>query len=142
MRVTRLHHVAIALRDMAPLELVLGDAFGLGAPHREHREASALEIAVFPAGNSAIELLRPSGAGSSVPVFIAEKGEGLFHICLEVADLDEAMAELGRKGLRFRAGMPMAGHAGCRVGFLDPACTGGVLFELLEPAREGAARGE
>lgn len=139
MRVTRSHHVAIALCDMAPLEAVLGDAFGLGAPHRE---AAAFGIAVVQAGDSATELLRPSGAGSSVPAFIAERGEGLFHICPEVADFDEAMAELVVKELRFRAGMPMAGHVGSRVAFLDPASTGGVLFELLEPAGGGAGRGE
>jgi methylmalonyl-CoA/ethylmalonyl-CoA epimerase len=135
MRVTRLHHVAIAVKDMAPLEAVLGDAFSLGEPHREER--SALDIAVYDTGGAAIELLRPRGPGSSVPAFIAEKGEGLFHICLEVEDLDAAMADLIAKGLRFRANQPMAGHGGTRVAFLDTATTGGVLFELLEPARGG-----
>lgn len=133
MRITRLHHVAIAVTDPAPLEAVLGDAFKLGAPHREQR--AALDIAVYHAGDSAIELLRPTGPGSSVPAFIAEKGEGLFHICLEVEDLDVAMAELTAKGLRFRAGSPMPGHAGTRVAFLETASTGGVLFELLEQPR-------
>ena len=133
MRVKRLHHVAIAVTDPAPLEAVLGDAFALGTPHRECR--TALDIAVFHAGDSAIELLRPTGPGSSVPAFIAEKGEGLFHICLEVEELDAAIAELSAKGLRLRAGSPMAGHAGTRVAFLDTATTGGVLFELLEQPR-------
>jgi methylmalonyl-CoA/ethylmalonyl-CoA epimerase len=137
MRVTRLHHVAIALRDMGPMEAVLG-AFGLGAPHRERRATSNLELAIYDTGGSAIELLRPDGPGSSVPAFLDEKGEGLFHICLEVEDLDAAMAELVAKGLRFRAGMPMPGHGGTRVAFLDTATTGGVLFELLEPARDAA----
>jgi methylmalonyl-CoA/ethylmalonyl-CoA epimerase len=135
MRVTRLHHVAIAVSDMAPLEAVLGDGFGLPPPHREYRDASRLAIAVHRVGDSAIELLRPDGPGSSVPAFIAARGEGLFHLCLEVEDLDAAMAELRAKGLRFRGDAPMPGHAGTRVAFLDPATTGGVLFELLEPAR-------
>jgi methylmalonyl-CoA/ethylmalonyl-CoA epimerase len=137
MRVTRLHHVAIALHDMAPMETVLG-TLGLAPPHRERREKSNLDLAIYDVGGSAIELLRPDGPGSSVPAFLAEKGEGLFHLCLEVEDLDEAMAELVAKGLRFRAGMPMEGHGGTRVAFLDPATTGGVLFELLEPARDAA----
>jgi methylmalonyl-CoA/ethylmalonyl-CoA epimerase len=132
-RVTRLHHVAIAVTDSAPLEALLGDAFALGTPHRESR--AALDILVFHAGDSAIELLRPTGPGSSVPAFIEEKGEGLFHICLEVEDLDSAIVELSAKGLRLRAGSPMPGHAGTRVAFLDTATTGGVLFELLEQPR-------
>ncbi|WP_431281527.1 VOC family protein [Humitalea sp. 24SJ18S-53] len=137
MRITRLHHVAIAVSDMGPLDAILGDAFGLPAPHREHRAASSLDIAVYPIGESAVELLRPQGPGSSVPAFIAEKGEGLFHICLEVEDIDAAMAELRAKGLRFRTEAPMQGHAGTRVAFLDPATTGGVLFELLQQAHAG-----
>jgi methylmalonyl-CoA/ethylmalonyl-CoA epimerase len=137
MRVRRLHHVAIALRDMRPMEAVL-DTLGFDPPHRERRARSNLDLAIYQAGDSAIELLRPDGPGSSVPAFLAEKGEGLFHICLEVEDLDEAMTELVAKGLRFRAGMPMEGHGGTRVAFLDPATTGGVLFELLEPARDAA----
>lgn len=134
MRVTRIHHVAIAVHDMEPLQGLLQDAFGLAEPHREVG-ATGLEIAVFPAGNAAIELLRPTTEGSSVPAFLKEKGEGLFHLCLEVEDIDAAMEELRAKGLRFRSDTARPGHAGTRVAFIDPATTGGVLFELLEPAR-------
>ncbi len=133
MRVTWLHHAAIAVTDMAPIAGVL-EALGLPAAHNEHNPRAALEIAVHPVGGSAIELLRPEGPGSSVPAFIAEKGEGLFHLCLEVEDLDAAIAELTAKGLRLRAGSPMAGHAGSRAAFFDPAATAGVLFELLQSA--------
>ncbi len=134
MRVTRINHIAIAVHDMDPLQGLLGDVFGLGEPHREEG-GSGLQIAVFPAGDSAIELLRPTTEGSSVPAFLREKGAGLFHLCLEVDDIDAAMAELRGRGLRFRSDAPLPGHAGSRIAFIDPANTGGVLFELLEPAR-------
>jgi methylmalonyl-CoA/ethylmalonyl-CoA epimerase len=66
----------------------------------------------------------------------------LHHVAIALRDMAPLESELAEKGLRFRAGMPMAGQAGSGVAFLDPASTGGVLFELLEPARGGAGRGE
>ncbi len=139
MKITRIHHVAIALNDTTAMDAVLGDAFALPPPYRERSPRSPLDITIYKVGDSAIELLRPDGPGSSVPAFIAEKGEGLFHLCLEVEDLDSAIAELQAKGLRLRPGFPNTGHGGTRVAFLDPATTGGVLFELLEPARGAEA---
>jgi methylmalonyl-CoA/ethylmalonyl-CoA epimerase len=140
MKIKRIHHVAMAVNDMAPLEHFFGAMLGLEPPHRETRPASNLEIAIVPVADSAIELLKPNGPGSSVPDFIASRGEGLFHVCFEVEDIDAAMAELRGKGLRFRTESALPGHAGTRIAFLDPATTGGVLFELLEsPAGETLA---
>ena len=134
MKIKRIHHVAIAVNDTAPLERFLVDALELAPPHRETRPASNLEIAIFPVAGSSIELLKPNGEGSQVPDFIKARGEGLFHICLEVDDIDAAMSELRVKGVRFKSDSPLTGHAGTRIAFLDPATTGGVLFELLEAA--------
>ena len=85
--------------------------------------------------DTSIELLKPNGPGTSVPDFIAARGEGLFHICLEVENIDEAMTELREKGIRFRTETAQPGHAGSRIAFMDTATTGGVLFELLEAAK-------
>jgi methylmalonyl-CoA/ethylmalonyl-CoA epimerase len=134
MKIKRIHHVAIAVNDMAPLEGFLTGALKLAPPHRETRPATNLDIAMFPVAGSSIELLKPNGPGSQVPDFIKSRGEGLFHICLEVDDIDAAMSELRAKGMRFRSEAPLTGHAGTRIAFLDPATTGGVLFELLEAA--------
>jgi len=132
MKIKRIHHVAIAVHDMAPLEHLFVDTLGLEAPHREFRPASNLEIAMYPVAESGVELLKPTGAGSQVPDFIARRGEGLFHICLEVEDIDAAMSELRAKGLKFKSEAAVPGHAGTRIAFLVPETTGGVLFELLE----------
>ena len=69
---------------------------------------------------------------SGINQWIAEKGEGLFHICFEVEDIDGALAELKAKGVGLRDETPRIGHGGARIAFLDPASTGNVLIELAE----------
>jgi methylmalonyl-CoA/ethylmalonyl-CoA epimerase len=135
MKIKRIHHVAIAVENMGPLEHLFGDVLGLEPPHRESGASGKLDIAIFPIADTSIELLKPNGPGTSVPDFIAQRGEGLFHVCLEVEDIDAAMAELRGKGIRFRTETAQPGHAGSRIAFMDTATTAGVLFELLEAAK-------
>ena len=62
----------------------------------------------------------------------AERGEGLFHICLEVEDIDAAVTELKGKGVAFQSEAPMLGHGNSRIIFLDPKSTGGLVIELAQ----------
>jgi methylmalonyl-CoA/ethylmalonyl-CoA epimerase len=49
-----------------------------------------------------------------------------------VDDIDAAVAELVAKGVRMIDAAPRAGAHGCRVAFIHPAETGGVLMELSQ----------
>jgi catechol 2,3-dioxygenase-like lactoylglutathione lyase family enzyme len=64
---------------------------------------------------------------------------GLFHICLEVDDIDSSMRELREKGIRFQTQEPMIGHGNCRIVFMDPATTGGLVIELAEQPKSAPA---
>jgi len=66
------------------------------------------------------------------PRWIAERGEGLFHICLEVEGIEEALDELRGKGVKLLDERPRIGHANSRIAFIDPESTGNVLIELVE----------
>lgn len=84
-----------------------------------------------------LELLQSDKPGTGTSRWIDERGEGLFHICLEVEDIDAAMGELRGKGVGFQTEKPMIGHGNCRIVFLDPKSTGGLVIELAEPAKHG-----
>jgi methylmalonyl-CoA/ethylmalonyl-CoA epimerase len=64
--------------------------------------------------------------------FLAKRGPGIHHVCFEVDDIDAAVAELVAKGVRMIDAAPRAGAHGCRVAFIHPAETGGVLMELSQ----------
>ena len=83
-----------------------------------------------PSG-SEIELIEPTTPDSSLARFLEKRGEGLHHICLEVADIDAALAEMQQKGALVLDKQPRIAAEG-RAIFLHPKGTNGVLLELLE----------
>jgi len=88
------------------------------------------ELATFPIGETYLELLESDKPDTGTSRWIAQHGERLFHICLEVEDIDSAMAELRAKGIGFEQEKPMIGHGNCRIVFLDPKTTGNLVIDM------------
>ena len=132
MKIKRVEHVAIALKDMTGLMKIFQDSLGLRLEYEEEFPQYKTKIAMYPVGRTYLELLEATGQDSETARFIADKGEGLYHICLEVEDIDGALAELRAKGVGLIDQVPRPGHGGSRIAFLDPKSTGNVLIELAE----------
>ena len=49
------------------------------------------------------------------------------------------MRELRGKGIRFETEQPLIGHGNCRIVFMDPATTGGLVIELAEQPKAATA---
>ena len=132
MKIKRIEHIAIAVGDVDGMAAIMRDKLGLEVEYAEDLPAHATRLAMLPVGETYIELLESGSADSGVSQWIREKGEGLFHICFEVEDIDGALLELKAKGVKLRDETPRIGHAGARIAFIDPASTGDVLIELAE----------
>ena len=89
-------------------------------------------MAFLPLGDTRLELLEPTSENSAIARFIARRGEGVHHICIEVPDIEAALSELRRRGTRLVDEVPRRGAEGARVAFVHPGGTGGVLIELKE----------
>ena len=63
---------------------------------------------------------------------LAKRGEGLHHVCLEVADLVKSMAELKAQGAPLLDEKPRPGAGGTQVAFVHPKGSNGVLVELKQ----------
>lgn len=130
MKIKRIEHVAVAVKDMRASMGLLEQAFGLKMEYEE--QIGSVRLAMFPVGETYIELLdgvtRDSGIGRQIP----PEGEGLFHICFEVEDIDGALADLRGKGIKLIDETPRTGHGGSRIAFIDPSATGNLLVELAE----------
>lgn len=134
----RIHHVAIAVRDLHEGARTWGlDGIGLDEEGREAVPSQKTRVAMFPVGESRIELLEPMDDASSVAKHLARRGPGIHHICFEVDDLAAEMTRLVAAGLRFTSDEPAPGAHGSLVAFLHPKTTGGVLIELNELPPEG-----
>jgi methylmalonyl-CoA epimerase len=56
----------------------------------------------------------------------------MHHIALAVDSIDDAVAEMKTKGVKFTTPKPVQGAHGTRVIFISPSSANGVLVELCE----------
>jgi len=128
----RIHHIAIAVRDLDAALAFYQEALGLEVAERRQVPQEGVEIAFLPAGEGEIELLRPLGEESGVARFLEKRGEGLHHICLAVPDIEAAMRRLRAAGAQVLGEEPKVGADGRRYIFVHPKSAHGVLLELYE----------
>jgi len=131
MKFKRIEHVAIAVRNLDAVRDTLA-RIGIACDHEETLPAAGVRLAMLPIGESALELLEPQREDGRTAEWIRDHGEGLFHICLEVDDIDAALDDMRAKGVKLRDEVPRIGHGGHRIAFLDPDSTAGILIELVE----------
>ena len=135
MKIRRIEHVAIACRDAGALRTLFQDTLGLQQQESRFFAATGTTVELYPVGDGHLELIHSAKDDSLTNRWIADHGQGLFHVCLEVDDIDEAIAELRGKNIAFLGAVPRVGHGGARVAFLDPKTTCGLLIELAEMPR-------
>ncbi len=132
MKIKRVEHIAIAVDSIKESLGLMRDTFGLELEYEE--QIGQTRLAMLPVGETYIELLEGQGPESGVTKWIDQKGTGLFHICFEVENIEEAIAELKAKNVKLQSETWKTGHGGSKIVFLDPSSTGNCVIELAELA--------
>lgn len=130
----RVDHVAIIVRNIEQALVFYRDTLGIAPREIQEVPSEQVRIAFLPLGGpggTELELIEPTSANSSLVKFLEKRGEGLHHVCLEVADIDDALQEMQEKGAPILDSQPRVAAEG-RAIFLHPKGTHGVLLELLE----------
>jgi methylmalonyl-CoA/ethylmalonyl-CoA epimerase len=130
-KITKINHVAIAVPDIEAALTFWRDALGLDLSHIEEVPSQKSTVAFLPAGEGEVELVEPTNEDTGLAKFLAEKGPGLHHLCLEVDNLEEKLAELKAKGVRLINETPNV-LPGRKMAFIHPKASNGVLVELYE----------
>ncbi|WP_330272904.1 methylmalonyl-CoA epimerase [Lentzea sp. NBC_00516] len=137
--VTAIDHVGIAVPDLDVAIAFYRDNFGLEVAHEEVNEEQGVREAMLHApgdhDGTAIQLLAPLNEDSTIAKFIGRSGPGLQQLAYRVSDVDVAADALRAKGLRLLYDEARRGTSNSRVNFVHPKDAGGVLIELVEPAR-------
>ncbi|MEU3650131.1 methylmalonyl-CoA epimerase [Lentzea sp. NPDC034063] len=137
--VTAIDHVGIAVPDLDVAIAFYRDNFGLEVAHEEVNEEQGVREAMLHApgdhDGTAIQLLAPLNEDSTIAKFIGRSGPGLQQLAYRVSDVDVAADALRAKGLRLLYEQARRGTSDSRVNFVHPKDAGGVLIELVEPAR-------
>ena len=87
---------------------------------------------MIPCGTGRIELLEPTRDDSPIASFLAKRGPGIHHLCLDSDDVVGDDARLREIGVALLRPQPTAGAGGTAVQFVHPKSSGGVLVELAE----------
>jgi methylmalonyl-CoA/ethylmalonyl-CoA epimerase len=91
-----------------------------------------VRVAFLPVGDTEIELLESTEPGGPIAKFIEKKGQGIQHIAFRVENIEEALEDMRKKGIRLIDEKPRYGAGGAKIAFLHPKSTHGVLVELCE----------
>jgi methylmalonyl-CoA epimerase len=129
-------HVGVAVEDIDAALALYRDALGMPLVHRETIAEQGVDAALLDVGDGHVELLAPLGPETAVGKFLARRGPGLHHVAYRVASIEDTLNALASAGLRLIDERPRTGIRGSRVAFVHPASTGGVLTEIVEPAKE------
>jgi methylmalonyl-CoA epimerase len=128
---SRVHHVAIIVRDIEASLAFYRDTLGLPVGLVLPIESDEVIIAFLDIGESKIELVQPTSSSTGVARFLDKKGEGFHHVCFETPDVDAALTELAGEGVEIIDEQARRGAEG-PVAFLHPRSCNGVLVELIE----------
>jgi methylmalonyl-CoA/ethylmalonyl-CoA epimerase len=134
---TAIDHVGIAVADLDVATAFYRDTFGMETVHVETNEEQGVREAMVAIGDSGscIQLLAPLDESSTIAKFLRRSGPGLQQLAYRVTDVDAVSAVLRERGVRLLYDEARRGTSGSRVNFVHPKDAGGVLVELVEPAR-------
>src|SRR5688500_15639743 len=127
----RIHHVAVVVRSLDAALPLYRDLLGMPLESIMDVAQDRVRIAFLGVGESKVELVEPTDHTTGVARFLASKGEGVHHVCYEVADLAAALDRMAGDGVELIDRAPRKGAEG-PVAFVHPRSGHGVLVELIE----------
>jgi methylmalonyl-CoA/ethylmalonyl-CoA epimerase len=130
--VKQINHVAVVVEDMDKALSFWRDALGMELHGLRDVPAEKSQVAFLPLPGSEVELVQPTTDDSGIAKYLAKRGPGMHHLCLEVDDIEGMMSQLKAKGVRLINDEPRLAADGKRYAFIHPESTSGVLVELYQ----------
>jgi len=131
-KVKRIHHVAVVVDDMEKSLSFWRDALGLNPSEVRDVPEQKSQVAFLPAGESEVELVKPTTDDSGIARYLTKRGPGLHHICVVVDDIQAMLVQLKAGGARLINETPVTAADGRQYAFVHPESTSGVLVELYQ----------
>ncbi len=131
-KVKQVNHVAVVVEDMDKALSFWRDALGLDLHGLRDVPAEKSQVAFLPLPGSEVELVQPTTDDSGIAKYLAKRGPGMHHLCLEVDDIEGMLSQLKAKGVRLINEEPRTAADGKKYAFVHPESTSGVLVELYQ----------
>ncbi len=131
-KITAVNHVAVVVADMEKSLMFWRDALGIELHELRDVQAEKSTVAFLPIAGAEVELVMPTTDDSGIAKYLAKRGAGMHHLCLEVDDIEGMMSQLKTKNIRLITEEPRTAADGKKYAFIHPESTGGVLVELYQ----------
>ncbi len=131
MKLEKVDHLCIAVKDLKEAERYFSQVFELEPDDRYVEETEKIEVVRYYIGEVGFELVASTDPEGDVAKFIERNGEGVFLLSLKVPKVEEAMAELQKKGVPFIDEVPRNWRQS-KYTFIKPKAMFGVLLELID----------
>jgi methylmalonyl-CoA/ethylmalonyl-CoA epimerase len=131
-KINKINHVAVVVEDMDRALAFWRDALGIDLHELRDVPAENSQVAFLPLPGSEVELVKPTSGDSGIAKYLAKRGPGMHHLCLEVDDIDGMLARLKSRSIRLINETPRTAADGKKYAFIHPESTGGVLVELYQ----------
>ncbi len=126
-----LDHVVLTVTNADATSIRWADVLGLTPDAPLTPDGTHMRLMRIPAGDAFIELAQPLTETHRLARSIAERGQGMFSIAIEVDDLDAAVGDLRAKGVPVSAAEPGVWPA-TRIARINKSATSGVSIQLIE----------
>jgi len=131
MKVNKIDHICIAVRDLEQARKAWEPVLGKSAPDDAYvDEAEKIRVARYWVGEVGFELMESTSPDGEVAKFIEKRGEGVMLVSLNVDRTREAMGELAAKGYPFIGGARP--FRDCEFAFVHPNALNGALLEVID----------
>jgi len=135
-------HIGVVVKDIDKTVEYYSSMWGLGpwkklerSPTKEQMLADGaynwpygLRVAAARWGPMVLELLQPVEGKSIWADFLETNGEGIHHLCFDVSNWDEVVAQLKKQGAKLMIGAKLEGVAWCYF----ETSPGGLLIEIKQ----------
>jgi len=137
MKVNRIDHICIAVKDLEAAKKVWEPLMGKSAPDDEYiDEPEKIKVARYYIGEVGFELMESTTPDGDVAKHIEKRGEGVMLLSFNVDSTRGAMDELKGKGYPFIGGARKFRE--CEFAFVHPKAANGVLLEYIDDKTSGS----
>ena len=131
MKVNKIDHICVAVRDLEQAKKVWEPIMGKDRPDDEYvDEPEKIKVARYHLGEVGFELMESTTPDGDVAKFIEKRGEGIMLLSFNVDNTRAAISELQGKDYPFIGGARK--FRDCEFTFIHPKAVNGVLLELID----------
>ncbi len=128
----KIDHIGIVVEDLQGAMADFSDRLGLECDEQVALEDGGIRIAFYSLGEGQMELVEFQKPIDGMDPIVTRPGKGVHHLAFQVDDINRAITEMTKRGMKLVKGFPRKGGHGL-VAFFYPIEGWDMLIEVCQP---------